>query len=478
MLRGSVTSLAMSFCFIALSQTSFSVKVYGQRQYNVERPRERPRSEKITVSTKADQPTKGVLAVVLDPIINARVVIRDSRDRLLQSQETGESGQAEFELGRGRVYRVEVIARNYVTVIQKSPLVKSSTIMRISVIPQFARINFPSLPVDAQIFIDDKLRATAGEEGNISIDDLDPGTHRLLIRHPEYNDYSDRLDNLEAGVIINYPRIPLTRVAKLTIQGLAGATVLINGAFQARIGPSGEVKFDYPIEQASEHSVRVELSGYQPWSSKEMLTPGSRTINANLLPVITSAGTSDFFDNLSLWDAPSSWKIVSDERSKKLEVSGKNLGVLRDKTYRDFVANFTIWLENGMGATWAVRVDEQRRNYYLFHLAGPKSTTHTPNRFYTYLVRDGGEPVEVSTPVPVLVDLAQPGSFTITINVKDYTVKHSIVSNDKIDEKDLGVWTDTSRARDQFLYGSFGFRCLASEIFSVDDLYFEPTKDM
>jgi len=466
-----------SLCLIAIFQGAFAVKVSAQRQYSVEKPRERASSETISIATKV-RPTKSVLAVVLDPVINAQFEIKDLKNKLVQTQEAGEAGQAEFELERSRIYQVEVSAPNYVSVSKKSnPMGATGQIMRIRLVPKFASINFPPLPADSQILIDDILRATAGEGGTISIDDLAPGNHTLLIRHPEYNDYSGKLENLEAGATVTYPRIPLTRVAKLTVQGLAGAVVLVNGAFWARIGPAGEVKFDYPLERASEHTIRVELPGYQSWSSTEMLTPGAHTISAALLPEITSTGTSDFFDNLSLWNAPSTWKIVSDNRSSKLEVSGNNLGALRDKTYRDFVANFTIWLENGQGATWAVRVDQQRRNYYLFHLAGPKSTTHTPNRFYTYLIKDGGEPVEVSTPVPVLVDLAQPGSFTITITVKGYNIKHNIVGNHKVEESDLGIWTDTTRTRDLFLYGSFGFRCLSSEIFSVDDLYFEPAKE-
>ncbi|MCI0660504.1 MAG: hypothetical protein L0220_05465 [Acidobacteria bacterium] len=474
MLRGSVTSLATSLCLIAIFQGTFAVEVYGQRQYSVDKPRERIGEP--TVAKQAAQPTKGVLAVVLDPIINAKVVVKD-RDRLLQEQEAGEFGQAEFELERGKKYEVEVSAPNYAIVRKLSEELKGTQlIVRVRMVPQFARIIFPPLPADSQILIDDKLRATAGEGGAISIDDLSPGNHTLLILHPEYNDYSYKLENLEAGVTYTFPRIPLTRVAKLTILGFAGAIVMINGAFQARIGPSGEVKFDYPLEKDAEHLIRVELPGYQPWLSTEMLTPGTHTISAALLPVLTSTGISDFFDNLSLWNAPSTWKVVSDDRNSKLEVSGDNLGTLRDKTYGDFVANFTIWLENGQGATWAVRVDQQGRNYYLFHLAGPKSTTHHANRFYTYLVKDGGEPVEVSTPIPVLVDLAQPGSFTITITVRGNNVRHNIVGNHKVEESDLASWTDTTRTKDQFLYGSFGFRCLSSEIFRVDDLYFEPAK--
>src|SRR5262245_2008298 len=239
MLRGTVTSLTTSLCLIAIFQGAFSVKVSAQRQYSVERPRERPSSEQISIATTI-MPTNSVLAVVLNPVINAQVVIKDLHDKPVQTQDAGEAGQAEFELERSRIYKVEVSAPNYVAVSKTSnPMGVTPQIMVIRLVQRFASINFPPLPADSQILIDDILRATAGEGGTISIDDLAPGNHTLLIRHPEYNDYSGKLENLEAGATVTYPRIPLTRVAKLTIQDLAGAVVLVNGAFWARIGPAG-----------------------------------------------------------------------------------------------------------------------------------------------------------------------------------------------------------------------------------------------
>src|SRR5262249_39117154 len=139
---------------------------------------------------------------------------------------------------------------------------------------------------------------------------------------------------------------------------------------------------------------------------------------------------SDLFESLSLWSAPPTWKIVSDGRNKRLEVRGEKLGLLADKTYRDFQVNFLLWLDNGKGASWAVRADKEGRNYYLFHLAGPKSTDFTPRRFYTFLISDGQAPVEVNTPIPVYPELNNKTSYTINIIVQDYTVRHKITSND------------------------------------------------
>jgi hypothetical protein len=455
--------------FITFWQMLLAMNGLAQRQYSIEKPRERSTSERITINTKAVQPSKGVLAVILYPIIDGEVIIKDATGRVLAKQDASE-GKAEFLLQRNRVYEVEAKAPGFLGASSKSKALRATQFLSLRLVPQFATIKLPPLPPNSQIFIDGKQRATVEKGGIVSIDDLEPGNHSLLIRHPEYNDYSDKLENLEAGATVTFARIPLTRLAKLTIEGPPGATVLIDGAVQARIGPEGAVRIDYKLEGAAECTISVELLGYQSLSRRETLTPGPRTITVRLDPVITSAGTSDFFETLSQWDAPTPWKIVSEGRNKKLEVSGGQLGTLNDKIYRNFYTNFTIWLNDGKGATWAVRSDKEGRNYYLFHLSGPGSTTHTPRRLYTYIVKDGGQPVEVSTPIPVIPDLSAKTSFNIYIEVTGSTVKHTITSNDTGVEDDLGVFTDTTSSKDKFLYGTFGFRSLFGEVFSVDDL--------
>lgn len=436
----------------------------------VARPRERSNTDRVVVRTKPVQPSKGVLAVVLSRYLNAQVVIKDSSGRVLEKKDAGEQGQAEFQLQRGKMYQVEASHPGYLSVSSKSKLIGASSIIRLALVPQFASLKFRNLPAGAQVFIDDMQRATVDKTGDVTISDLAPGDHSLAIRHPEYNDYTDTLPKVVAGIELSYARIPLTRVAKLTIQGPADATILIDGAVQGKINPDGVVRIDYELDQTSERTISVQLLGYQTWSKREMLSPGPRTITVKLDPIVTSTGVSDFFENLSLWNAPSSWKIVSESRNRKLEVKGEQLGLLSDKTYRDFDALFTIWLTDGKGATWAVRADSEGRNYYLFHLAGPNSTDHIPKRFYSYLVKDGGKPVEVSTPVPVLYDLNQKDQYTVKVQVRGHEIKQFFT--DRNDEQtDLGIWTDTTPTKDKFLYGSFGFRSLYGEVFTVDDFH-------
>jgi hypothetical protein len=474
--RALAKCLPVAVCLFALAHAGLAQPGVKELPI-VTKPRERSTTD-VVINTKPTQPSKGVLAVVLTPIINGQVLVKDSSGRVLAKQGAGESGQAEFQLRRGKIYQVEVTFPGFLSASGKSKPLKTNEILRLTLIPQFATLKLQRLPAQAQIFVDDQLRATVDQTGEVTIGEIKPGDHSLLIRHPEYNDYLDRLEKLEAGGVYTYGRVPLERVAKLTIQGPPNATVLIDGAVQGKIKGDGVVRIDYTLDQASEHSISVELLGYQTWSKRELLAPGPHTINVALDPIITSAGLSDYFDNLSHWNAPPSWKIISDgsNNNNKLEVGGEQLGALSEKTYRDFRAVFTIWLKDGKGATWAVRVDKESRNYYLFHLAGPNSTTHTPKKFYTYLVKDGAAPVEVDTPSPVIVDLNQKDPYTIKVEVTGHAVAHYITPEPSGEETTLGAWTDTSTTKDKFLYGSFGFRSLSGEIFTVDDLHVEPIK--
>jgi len=446
----------------------------AQREYTVEKPRERGANEKVIIRKAPTQPTEGVLAVVLDPIIAGKVVVKDAAGNVITEAEADEkTGQAEFQLRRGRIYHVEANSPGYLGAASKSEALKASAIVRLKLKPEFAALKLRGLPASAQVLIDDQPRATADQTGGVTIADLAPGNHTLTIRHPEYNDFRSDLGHLEAGDQVSYPSLPLVKVAKLTLKALPGAAVLIDGERRGEIQADGTVTISYQLDRASEHSIAVELVGYQTWSRREQLTPGARTIAATLEPIVTSAGVGDIFDDLSLWAAPPAWKILSEslpngKRNGKLVVSGSQLGTPKETNYRDFDANFTIWLPDGKGASWALRVDQTARNYYLFYLAGPKA--ETPNKFYTYLVKDG-QLTQASTPIQVVADLNQKSSYTIDISVHGFTIKHEITSNATGERNDLGIYTDTKR---NFLYGTFGFRSFKGESFVVDDFTLQP----
>jgi hypothetical protein len=450
----------------------------AQRDYTVVKPRERAASEKIAVTRKATQASKGVIAVLIDPYVPSQVTVTDAKGKVIeQAQTDAESARVDFELRRGQTYLIKASAPGYTAAERKSKLVKGSEIVRLQLRAQFARVDLPGLPQGAQVFFDDKLVATTDKTGRVALDSLTPGTHSLLIRHPEYNDYKTTLDNLEAGTSISFFSLStiLTKVARLTIQSLPNAIVLIDNAYQGRVGPDGSVRIDYELEQSSEHIIRVELPGYQPWEGRQLLTPGARAIEIKLNPIVTSTGMTDGFDSLSLWSHPPEWKFIrekiNERQNNKLQVGGEQLGLLKDKLYRDFTAVFNIWLSDGKGATWTLRADKEGRNYYLFHLAGPRSGELAPHKLYTYRCKDGVLS-EVNAPTPLLFDLKEREGYFIEITVRGNTVAHKISNaNAELSE---AFWTDTDAGKDQFLYGYFGFRSFKGETFQIDDFTIDP----
>lgn len=471
-------------CLVFVLQLFCATTVLAQRDYTVVKPRERTSTETVTLNRRATQSTKGILAVVLQPVLAAKVVVTDAKGNIIEQTNTDNvTGQAEFELRRGATVTIKVISPGYLAAETKARVLKSNNIVRLALTAQFARIELPGAPAGAEIFIDNnKVRATADQSGRIVIDDLAPGNHTLRVRHPEYNDYQTLLDKLEAGTSISFPSLMgtlLTKVAKLTIQALPNATVLIDGEFQGRINADGQVQIDYELAQASEHTIAVELLGYQPWTRKELLTPGPRKLEIKLEPLVTSAGATDGFANLAQWSYPTTWKIVSQKGKEldtsKLQVSGSGIGVLKEKTYRDFTVTFTVWLSDEKGAAWVVRTAPTGRNYYLFYLSGPKAGELTPRRLYTYRVKDG-QMSEVETPTPMTFDFKEKDSYYVTVSVRGNQIKHTLQAISTAEESGAS-YTDTFTDKDQFLYGSFGFTSFKGEVFLVDDLLLDPVKE-
>ncbi|HZS05359.1 MAG TPA: carboxypeptidase-like regulatory domain-containing protein [Blastocatellia bacterium] len=478
-MKAGVSALLSLLFLLAAASAALAQREYTTVEAKVEKARARAATERIVIKTVTKAPTEGVLAVVLDPIIPGEVVVEDAGGKVVAKAEADKTGQAEFTLKRGVAYRVKATAPGFTSAAGKSVPLAASATVRLKLTAQFAALKLVNLPEAAQVFIDDQLKTTADKTGSVTIADLAPGKHKLTIRHPEYDEFSNELGNLAAGDLLSYPSLPLVKVARLTVQTMPGALVMIDGALKGKAEADGKVLIKYELDKASEHSISIALLGYQDWVTREMLTPGAKNITAKLEPIVTSAGVSDTFDDLSLWSAPASWKLApvkmpNGRDNRKLTVSGEQLGVPKGTLYRDFDGLFEIRLNDGRGATWAMRIDKSGRNYYLFHLAGPKS--ETPKKFYTYLVKDG-QMTQVSTPIPVIADLNQKDSYTIRLSVRGHRIQHWIVSNSTGEENDLGIYTDISDTKNSYLYGTFGFRSLKGETFTVDDFSIQPAKE-
>jgi hypothetical protein len=449
----------------------FHAGAAAQRRYTVRTAAARTVGEQVRIKTTVrSAPSKGLLVVLLNPKVPGEVIVKNPQGKVVMQGQADEDGQAEFQLPRGLPYQVEVKHPSYLGSSVKSRPLGPTDYVQADLTPQFASMRLRDLPLNSQVFIDNEPRGAADQSGNILIANIKPGDRELLVRHPEYEDYIDRLTGLEAGVEVTYPPLRLLRVARLSFQGPPGANIMIDGDFWGRIKPNGTALVNYELEQIGERTISVEKIGFQTWSRREVLKTGVRTFEVALDPIVTAAGFSDFFEDLSLWSAPPPWKVVTDQRNKKLEVRGETPGLLTSKVYRDFQMNFMVWFNDDKGATWIVRADPEGRNYYLFHLSGAKSESHTPRRFHTFLVSNGGKPQSVSTPVPVIPELNNRTSYTIHLVVKGNQIRHSITPNDSGETFDLGSWTDESTEKDRRLYGTVGFRSLSGEVFAVDDL--------
>jgi hypothetical protein len=186
-------------------------------------------------------------------------------------------------------------------------------------------------------------------------------------------------------------------------------------------------------------------------------------------PPLTSTELSEEFLNLNRWQAPpSGWSIT--RKSRLLIENQPALGFVSKVNYADFEMGFHLQLENAAGAAWALRVQQDPGNYYLFYLSGPEG--QYANRFLTYVVHGNKvSPTDFKNSVPVIANLKAGGQYEINIKVEKNHIVHTITPAETGVLINLGDDTD---AENNFPTGSIGFRAFGIEKFSVDDLYVRP----
>src|SRR4030095_11741558 len=104
-----------------------------------------------------------------------------------------------------------------------------------------------------------------------------------------------------------------------------------------------------------EHSVTAEMTGYQSKTLRERFGPGVRSLDLALERIAEAVGASDGFDDLNLWSHPPTWKGMTEGNNRRLQISGSQVGILKNKVYRDFDAVFTFWMPENKGVTWVLR---------------------------------------------------------------------------------------------------------------------------
>lgn len=184
---------------------------------------------------------------------------------------------------------------------------------------------------------------------------------------------------------------------------------------------------------------------------------------------LSSTEFDDEFLNLSRWNAPSPGWIIT-KQGRLLIENQPAVGFVRGVNYGDFEMGFHLQLENAAGAAWALRVQPDAGNYYLFYLSGPEG--QYTNRFLTYLVHDNRiSPTDFKSSVPVIVKLSAGGQYEINIRAEKGRIIHTITPSETGVLTNLGDYSDPDNT---FTSGSIGFRTLGIEKFSVDDLFIRP----
>jgi len=184
---------------------------------------------------------------------------------------------------------------------------------------------------------------------------------------------------------------------------------------------------------------------------------------------LTSIEFSEEFLNLNRWKSPlAGWTIT--KQGRLLVENQPLIGFATGINYADFEMSFHLQLESAAGAAWALRVQPDGANYYLFYLSGPEG--QYTNRFLTYVVHDNKiSPTDFKSSIPVIVKLSAGGQYEINIRTEKGRIIHTITPAETGVLTNLGDYSDPDNT---FTSGSIGFRTFGIEKFSVDDLSIRP----
>ncbi|MFY9557414.1 MAG: PEGA domain-containing protein [Blastocatellia bacterium] len=415
--------------------------------------------------TKASRPAYSVLIVLTEPEV---------ADISIDGERAGKATNGTFktELRSGRQYKIDVSAGadylplNRVVNLKrgKYEIVKAPLTARYAVLRIFPAIDGAKILVDGEPASADKLQAT--KESGITLKGLTPGDHKLTYDLPGYVLY-ERTFKISPGSEYTWSLVPERAVVEMTVATEPKTAVYVDGAQVGTTPADGTLKH---LVELGPHKVKLVKEDFEEYVITEQFEYHKPVnLDKRLVPLPTSAEFSDDFDvpKPHLWTMPQSGVMI---REGRLYVeNARALALPTNIRYRDFQMNFHLKLGNAGGASWAVRV-KNSNDYYLFYLSGPDGLF--PNRFNTYIVRNGE--FDPKTPVRsdnLIARLFSGGQYVILIRAKGNVIEHQIKPAETGKTENLGVFEDKDNT---FRLGGVGFRTVASEKFSVDDLVVNP----
>ncbi|MEK6322320.1 MAG: PEGA domain-containing protein [Acidobacteriota bacterium] len=459
--------------FLALIVSVISPVVYAQflppslGEVDVKERTAAPITRTPKGSSSTPRFTNGVLFVLTEP--------RDA-EIAINGKSAGRARDGEFrkELRAGSTYRITVSAGSDYEPFKETVVLESrrDKVLRASLVSKYGLVRIGPALEGAQVFIDDKPvpadRAPLDKDSNtIKIDNLTPGEHKISYRHPDYVPLERRFQISPSSEYI-WTFNPEPATVELTVRTDPETFVYIDGEPKGKTTADGVLKrSDVRLGTHNIKLVKEDFEEYKQTIDFKYREPV--TVDKRLVPLPTSAGFDDNFDvpKPKLWTMPAEGLTFKD---KRLYVeNAKALGTPADIRYRGFEMSFHLKLANAGGAAWAVRVKDSN-NYYLFYLAGPSGLF--PNTFNTYIVRNNEfDPRNPVKSHDVTVPLVANGQYQIHIKGTGNIIEHEIKPAASGDTVTLGFFEDKDST---FLLGGIGFRTVALEKFSIDDLFVRP----
>jgi hypothetical protein len=451
----------LTICFTAAGSAAQILPTI-EGSVDEKKPSSRPIPQAPRGSTKVLRVTNGVLFVLADPP-DAKIMI-DNKPR-------GRAVNGEFraELPAGRRYVVQVEGDDQYSPFKKSVMLprRGYEIVRAALSPRYGQVQIGPAIEGAKLFIDDQPadpRAEMDKESNtLKINKLEPGEHKITYRHPDFVPLERRF-KVSAGSQYIWTYDPARATAELTVVTDPGAAVYVDGALVGNTPADGMLKSEVRLGESEVKIVKDDYEEFKQTAKFEFRKPVR--IEQRLTPVPTSGGFAELFDatNVERWVVPAQgWAV----RSGRLYIEKAGaVGYPGKIRYRGFTMVFHLKLENSGGAAWALRIKDPN-NYYLFFLCGPDGPY--PNRFVTYIVRDGKMTLQSSD--EVLVKMAAGNQYRLEIRAEANKIEHKITPADTGKAINLGFFEDVIRT---FPYGNICFRTVGMERFSVDDIYINP----
>jgi hypothetical protein len=459
--------------FVIIILLALAVASYGQKRPKSidegevkETKRAATFKRTVKVSTRATKATNSVLIVRTEPA-EAEVKIDGEPVR------SATAGEFRKELPAGKQYTVSVSAGpGYGAEERQVKLIAGRPeIVDVDLTSKYGRAKFGPPIEGAKVLIDEKPLAPGkykidAANSQVIIDNIPPGEHTITYDHPDYVIVEKRL-RVSAGSEYSWTFLPKRATVELTVRTLPGTNVYVDDRQIGETPDNGVLR--YGDIRVGEHEIKLSKNGYEEFNRRLNFEYGKPVeLKPELSPRATSAEFSeDFGINLNKWTVPpGGWAI----KAGRLELANSaKLGFANNYNYRNFSMQFHLKLTNAGGAAWALRVKDSN-DYYLFYLSGPDGLF--PGRFNSYIVKDGK--VNLQNPTysfPALVPFSAGGQYAIEITVTNNRIEHKITPSATGEAVPLAVFTDPANL---FPVGSIGFRTVANEVFSVDEIVVIP----